>query len=224
VVLRPDDPVVGVLVEIALFTVLFTDGMQAGLRDIVSAWHLPGRALLLGLPLTLLAVAAGAHWVVGLPWLQALLVGAALSATDPVLAAALVGHEDVPQRLRHLLNVERGLNDGIALPIVLVLIAVLGRRDSHLGGDCSAKPRSAWPSASRCRGSWSGSSARACSAPPPDTRRCSCSPSGCSCSRAARGHTPTCSWLPSPGARRWPRCRRRCARRSTSSGKRSASC
>ena len=134
VVLRPDDPVVGVLVEIALFTVLFTDGMQAGLRDIASAWRLPGRALLLGLPLTLLAVAAGAHWVVGLPWLQALLVGAALSATDPVLAAALIGHEDVPRRLRHLLNVESGLNDGLALPIVLVLIAVLGRRDSHLGG------------------------------------------------------------------------------------------
>jgi sodium/hydrogen antiporter len=133
-VLEPADPVVSTLVEIALFAVLFTDGMQAGLRDIASAWRLPGRALLLGLPLTLLAVAALAHVVVGLPWLQALLVGAALSATDPVLAAAIVGHEDVPARLRHLLNVESGLNDGLALPIVLVLLAVLGRQDTHLGG------------------------------------------------------------------------------------------
>jgi NhaP-type Na+/H+ or K+/H+ antiporter len=129
VVLRPEDPVVWWLVEIALFTVLFTDGMQAGLRDLASAWRLPGRALLLGLPLTLLAVAAFAHWVVGLSWLQALLVGAALSATDPILAAAIVGDRDVPDRLRHLLNVESGLNDGLALPIVLILLAVLGRQE-----------------------------------------------------------------------------------------------
>jgi NhaP-type Na+/H+ or K+/H+ antiporter len=133
VVLRPDDPVVWWLVEIALFTVLFTDGMQTGLGDIASAWRLPGRALLLGLPLTLLAIAALGHWVVGLPWLQALLVGAALSATDPVLAAAIVGHEDVPPRLRHLLNVESGLNDGLALPIVLILLAMLARRQTEPG-------------------------------------------------------------------------------------------
>jgi NhaP-type Na+/H+ or K+/H+ antiporter len=133
VVLRPDDPVVWWLVEIALFTVLFTDGMQTGLGDIASAWRLPGRALLLGLPLTLLAIAALAHWIVGLSWLQALLVGAALSATDPVLAAAIVGHEDVPARLRHLLNVESGLNDGLALPIVLILLAMLARRETEPG-------------------------------------------------------------------------------------------
>jgi NhaP-type Na+/H+ or K+/H+ antiporter len=133
VVLRPDDPVVWWLVEIALFTVLFTDGMQTGLGDIASAWRVPGRALLLGLPLTLLAIAALGHWVVGLPWLQALLVGAALSATDPVLAAAIVGHEDVPPRLRHLLNVESGLNDGLALPIVLILLAMLARRQTEPG-------------------------------------------------------------------------------------------
>jgi NhaP-type Na+/H+ or K+/H+ antiporter len=130
IVLAPDDAVVTRLVELALFTVLFTDGMQAGLRDLRAAWRLPGRALLLGLPLTLLAIAAFGWLVVDLPWLQALLVGAALSATDPVLAAALVGREEVPWRLRHLLNVESGLNDGLALPVVLVLVAVLGGRDA----------------------------------------------------------------------------------------------
>jgi NhaP-type Na+/H+ or K+/H+ antiporter len=127
--LAPDDHVVSRLVELALFTVLFTDGMRAGLSDLRSAWRLPGRALLLGLPLTLVAVAVCARYAVGLPWLQALLVGAALSATDPVLAAALVGREEVPWRLRHLLNVESGLNDGLALPVVLVLVAALGHRE-----------------------------------------------------------------------------------------------
>ena len=105
--LQPADPLVIHLAEVALFGVLFTDGMRAGVRDLVSAWHLPGRALLLGLPLTLLVTALLAHFVVGLPWVSSFLVGAVLSPTDPVFASALVGREEVPYRLRNLLNVER---------------------------------------------------------------------------------------------------------------------
>jgi NhaP-type Na+/H+ or K+/H+ antiporter len=131
--LSPDGAGVNSLIEIALFTVLFTDGTQTGLRDIAAAWRLPGRALLLGLPLTLLAIAAVARWVVGLTWLEALLVGAALSATDPILASAITGREEVPARLRHLLNVESGLNDGLALPVVIVLTAILGRAEVRTG-------------------------------------------------------------------------------------------
>ena len=47
-----------------------------------------------------------------------------MSPTDPVFASALVGREEVPRRLRHLLNVESGLNDGLVLPLVLVLLAL----------------------------------------------------------------------------------------------------
>lgn len=122
--LRPDDPLEIRLAELALFGVLFTDGMRVGVRDLVSAWRLPGRALALGLPLTLLLTALLAHFVAGLPWVEAFLVGAVLSPTDPVFASALVGREEVPRRLRHLLNVESGLNDGLALPLVLVLLAL----------------------------------------------------------------------------------------------------
>lgn len=117
------DPAVSVLAELALFSVLYSDGMRLGFGDLRRAWRLPGRALALGLPLTLLVTAALAHWVAGLPWLESLLLGAVLSPTDPVFAAAIVGREEVPPRLRHLLNVESGVNDGLALPIVLVLIA-----------------------------------------------------------------------------------------------------
>jgi len=131
--LTPDDPVVAGIAELALFSVLFTDGMNVGVRDLVRAWRLPGRALLLGLPLTLLLTAAAVHWLTGLSWAEAFLVGAVLSPTDPVFAAAIVGRQDVPGRLRHLLNVESGLNDGLALPIVLVLLEVAGGADTELG-------------------------------------------------------------------------------------------
>ena len=127
----PGDPIVGGLAELALFSVLFTDGMKAGVSDLRRAWRLPGRALLLGLPLTLVLTAVLAHFVAGLPWLESFLIGAVLAPTDPVFAAAIVGREEVPARLRHLLNVESGLNDGLALPIVLVLLASTGGTDAN---------------------------------------------------------------------------------------------
>ncbi|CAN5165475.1 cation:proton antiporter [soil metagenome] len=122
--LQPGDPIVVYLAELALFSVLFTDGMRVGVRDLASAWHLPGRALLFGLPLTLLFTALLAHYVAGLPWIYAFLIGAVLSPTDPVFASAIVGSERVPERLRRLLNVESGINDGLVLPAVVILLAV----------------------------------------------------------------------------------------------------
>jgi NhaP-type Na+/H+ or K+/H+ antiporter len=86
------------------------------------------------LPLTLVITALLAHYVAGMAWPQALLIGAILAPTDPVFAAALVGNDKVPARLRHLLNVESGVNDGLALPFVIVFLAVAaGSDDLHLG-------------------------------------------------------------------------------------------
>jgi NhaP-type Na+/H+ or K+/H+ antiporter len=120
------DPVVAMLAELALFSVLFTDGMRVGLGQLRSTWSLPGRALLLGLPLTFAITAVLAHYAAGLPWLEAFLLGAVLAPTDPVFASAIVGRKEVPMRLRHVLNVESGVNDGLALPVVLVLLAAAG--------------------------------------------------------------------------------------------------
>lgn len=122
--IAPQDDIVTTLAELALFAVLFTDGMRVGLRDLTSAWRLPGRALAAGLPLTLIITALLAHYVAGLGWPEAFLIGAILAPTDPVFAAALVGNERVPRRLRHLLNVESGINDGLALPFVIVLLEI----------------------------------------------------------------------------------------------------
>ncbi len=128
-----EDPVIGTFAELALFSVLFSDGMRVTARDLHTAGRLPGRALLFGLPLTLLVTAVLAHYVAGIPWAESFLIGAALSPTDPVFAAALVGREEVPYRLRHLLNVESGLNDGLALPVVVVLLSVVASDQIEAG-------------------------------------------------------------------------------------------
>lgn len=120
------DPTVKILAELALFSVLYTDGMRVRVSDLRAAWNLPGRALVLGLPLTFVLTALLAHVIVGLGWPESFLLGAVLAPTDPVFASAIVGREGVPGRLRHLLNVESGLNDGLALPMVLILLAVAG--------------------------------------------------------------------------------------------------
>ena len=128
--IAPGAPLLEVLAELALFAVLFTDGMRVGLGDLRSAWRLPGRALLLGMPLAFAGMAVLGRLVVGLPWTEAFLVAAVLAPTDPVFAAALVGREEVPGRLRHLLNVESGVNDGLALPVVVVLLAAVSGTDA----------------------------------------------------------------------------------------------
>jgi NhaP-type Na+/H+ or K+/H+ antiporter len=128
-----DGPFVTGLADLALFTVLFTDGQRAGLPALREGWRLSGRALGLAMPLTMIGIAVPAHYLAGLDWTTAFLVGAILSPTDPVFAAAIVGRADVPLRLRRLLNVESGLNDGLALPFVLIFLATVANRDTHLG-------------------------------------------------------------------------------------------
>jgi hypothetical protein len=55
-----------------------------------------------------------------------MLLAAVLSPTAQVLASAIMGREEVPYRLRRLLNVESGVNDGLALPVIVFLLSYLG--------------------------------------------------------------------------------------------------
>ncbi len=122
----PDSEIVATTADLALFVVLFTDGMHVSFPSLRQAWRNPARALSIGLPLACVGMALVTHLLLGLDWTTSLLVGAVLAPTDPVFASAIVGRVEVPARLRQLLNVESGLNDGLALPVVLVLIAAAG--------------------------------------------------------------------------------------------------
>jgi NhaP-type Na+/H+ or K+/H+ antiporter len=112
------------LVEIALVWVLFSDAARVPLRDLRADAGRCVRLLALGLPLTVVAGWVLAAWLLpGLGGWLALLVGAALAPTDAALGAPVVTNPSVPARVRRLITVESGLNDGIVTPVVFVALA-----------------------------------------------------------------------------------------------------
>jgi NhaP-type Na+/H+ or K+/H+ antiporter len=112
------------LAEITLALVLFADASRVNARALGANMALPVRLLGIGLPLTIgagTAVAAGLFRASGL-WLAAAL-GAIVAPTDAALGASIVQDERVPATVRRALNVESGLNDGIATPFVNLFLA-----------------------------------------------------------------------------------------------------
>src|SRR6478672_5008485 len=107
------------LANVALIVILFRDGLEVDRELLQSHWHLPLRKLVVAMPVTAAIVALFAHVLVGLNWTESFLLGALLSPTDPVLSSGVVTDHRVPRVIRHSLNLESGLNDGLALPAVL---------------------------------------------------------------------------------------------------------
>jgi sodium/hydrogen antiporter len=118
------------LAVVALVLILFRDGLEVEEEMLQKAWHLPFRKLLLAMPLTAGLVAVATRALTDLGWTECFLLGALLSPTDPVLSSAVITNPRVPRIIRHSLNLESGLNDGLALPAVLALIAAAEERTS----------------------------------------------------------------------------------------------
>jgi NhaP-type Na+/H+ or K+/H+ antiporter len=119
------------LANVALIVILFRDGIEVDGELLAHHWSVPLRKLVLAMPITAAVVALAAWGLVGLPWTQAFLLGALLSPTDPVLSSSVVTNPRVPALVRHSLNLESGLNDGLALPAVLALAAALQIGPTH---------------------------------------------------------------------------------------------
>jgi sodium/hydrogen antiporter len=130
----PRPELVKALAEATLVLVLFTDASRVGLRDLRTDMGLCVRLLGVGLPLTIGLGTLLAWALIGKAsiWL-ALLAGAALAPTDAALGAAMMDNPAVPARIRRLINVESGLNDGIATPFVTIAIAGLVAGGSSAG-------------------------------------------------------------------------------------------
>jgi sodium/hydrogen antiporter len=115
----------------ALIVILFRDGLEVEGEMLQRAWHLPLRKLVLAMPLTTIIVAAATRLLIGLSWTESFLLGALLAPTDPVLTSSIVTNPRVPRLVRHSLNLESGLNDGLALPAVLAFLAALSNNSGH---------------------------------------------------------------------------------------------
>ena len=123
------------LIELALILTLFSDGMFVERELLRRHWSPVARALVIAMPITmvLLALAAKALFP-ELSWAEAFLLAAVLSPTDPVVTSAVVTSRLVPSAVRHTLNLESGLNDGLALPFVLFFLVL-----ASPGGDAGTE-------------------------------------------------------------------------------------
>jgi NhaP-type Na+/H+ or K+/H+ antiporter len=121
--LSPNSESVQLITELALALVLFSDASRVNLRELRADPGLPTRLLLIGLPLTIVLGFFAATLLTDLdPWLCAL-AATALAPTDAALGAPVVADSRVPMRIRRTLNVESGLNDGLATPLVMFFLA-----------------------------------------------------------------------------------------------------
>jgi sodium/hydrogen antiporter len=122
------------LAEATLAVVLFSDASRIDLRTLRGEAAIPARLLGIGLPLTIvLGFLLALPLFGGLGWSEALLLAVILAPTDAALGQAVVMLPGLPSRVRQSLNVESGLNDGICVPLFLVVVAVASVESDRLG-------------------------------------------------------------------------------------------
>jgi sodium/hydrogen antiporter len=114
------------ITELTLGVLLFADAATVRLREVEGDAHLPVRLLLVGLPLTIaLGTVAAKLLFPEAGWAAAALIASILAPTDAALGLAVVTNPAVPARIRRALNVESGLNDGIATPFVTLFLTLV---------------------------------------------------------------------------------------------------
>ncbi|GAB4052282.1 cation:proton antiporter [Catellatospora paridis] len=117
-------PVVRHLIEITLALVLFTDATDISMRWLRETGRVPMRMLFIAFPLTvLLGFAAGVPLLPGAGWWVCAICAAVLAATDSTPILPLLHDRRLPAGMRHTITVVSGLDDGIAAPLVLLLLA-----------------------------------------------------------------------------------------------------
>jgi NhaP-type Na+/H+ or K+/H+ antiporter len=129
----PDSKFIHTLAEITLILVLFTDAARIDLSQLQHEHNIPVRLLIIGMPLSIiLGTLLAAGLFAGLSFWECAVLAIILAPTDAALGQAVVSSPKVPVRIRQALNVESGLNDGIALPVLLIALS-LGAVTEHAG-------------------------------------------------------------------------------------------
>jgi NhaP-type Na+/H+ or K+/H+ antiporter len=115
---------IALLLELTLALVLFTDSMTLNIGSWRDDGELPSRLLAVGMPLMIvLGTVAAFVMFPDLDLWGAAIIATILAPTDAALGRPVVTNKRVPLRIREALNIESGLNDGIALPFLLFFIA-----------------------------------------------------------------------------------------------------
>jgi NhaP-type Na+/H+ or K+/H+ antiporter len=119
------DDLVQLFMSITLALVLFTDASRIDLRKLQRNFVWPLRMLSIGLVLVMAGGTVAAMWILpGISIWEAALLAVVLTPTDAALGAAVVNDKRVPESIRQTLNVESGLNDGLALPVLTLVLAL----------------------------------------------------------------------------------------------------
>lgn len=125
---------VRILAELTLIMILFNDASQINLGRLRKQFHMPIRLLAIGMPLTIgLGTVAGVLLFPEFSIWEAAILAVILAPTDAALGQAVVSSPRVPIRIRQALNVESGLNDGIAVPVILIFISLASSVDGGQG-------------------------------------------------------------------------------------------
>jgi len=123
--LTPENTIVELIAELTLVIVLATDASRIDVRALFKDHNLPLRLLGIGLPLTMIFGTIAAVLIfTDLSFWEAAILGVILTPTDASLGQSVVSNPKVPVRIRQTLNIESGLNDGIAMPFLLLAIAI----------------------------------------------------------------------------------------------------
>lgn len=119
-----------VLTEVVVLISLFSAGVKMPVPVSLARWRSPVLLAFVSMTVTVVLVAGFGHYVLGLSLGAAVLLGAILAPTDPVLATEVqIRHAEDRDRLRFTLTCEAGMNDGSAFPFVMLGLGLLGLHD-----------------------------------------------------------------------------------------------
>lgn len=130
-----ENPVVLTFLELTLALVLFSDAARIDAVKLRQDYAWPVRMLLIGLPLAMVGGSVAFGLLFG--WTYALLAGVILAPTDAALAEPVLESERLPVRVRQTLNIESGLNDGLAVPALLITLGLVGVEMGANGGSAA---------------------------------------------------------------------------------------
>src|SRR6478672_2064377 len=117
--LRPNAEFLERLTEFVVIVSVFGCGLKMNRPLKLWAWNITARLIGFLMPISIFSIAPVGHWILGMGWGAAILLGGILAPTDPVLASEVqLAHSDDKDELRFGLTSEGGLNDALAFPFV----------------------------------------------------------------------------------------------------------